>query len=143
MSQHFYRVVYCSRNLIGGADAQQHAEIGQILQTARANNSRKEVTGALLYNAGYFAQVLEGPQTAVEEIFERIQRDARHADVTVLEGGAADQRDFPDWSMAHVEPATQAQSPVISEKLHEAMQDPEAAGHGVLTLMRSLVVQED
>ena len=31
----FYRVVYCSRNLIGGMNAEQKAEIGQILQTAR------------------------------------------------------------------------------------------------------------
>ncbi len=143
MSPHFYRVVYCSRNLIGGTDPQQHAAIAQILQTARANNSRKNVTGALLYNAGYFAQVLEGPRSSVEEIFEKIQMDARHGDVTVLEGGDAEVRDFPEWSMAHVEPGGTTQPNGVSETLHDAMRDPEAAGHEVLMLMRSLVVQED
>ena len=143
MSQHMYRVVYCSRNLIADSSLQHHTEIDQILQTARVNNSRKNVTGALLYNAGFFAQVLEGPRACVEEIFEKIQRDDRHGDVTVLEGGDLATRDFPDWSMAHVEPATAAQSPVISETLDQAMRDPDAAGHDVLMLMRSLVVQAD
>ncbi len=143
MSQNLYRVVYASRNLIGGTDPQQHQEIAQILRTARANNSRKNVTGALLYNAGYFAQVLEGPRPSVEEIFEHIQRDGRHSDITVLEGEGTDQRDFPDWSMAHVQPASQSQSSGIGETIHHAISDPEASGHGVLMLMRSLVVQED
>ena len=101
---HLYRVVYCSRNLIGGMNPEQKIEIGQILQTARANNSRKQVTGALLYSEGYFAQVLEGPRGSVEEIFEKIQRDCRHGEVTVLECEEAEGRDFGDWSMAHVEP---------------------------------------
>ena len=37
----------------------------------------------------------------------------------------------------------QADASEISETLHEAMRDPQAAGHDVLTLMRTLVVQED
>lgn len=143
MSQHFYRVVYASRNLIGGSDPEQQAEIAQILKAARANNSQKNVTGALLYNEGYFAQVLEGPRQSVEAIFEKIQRDDRHNEVTVLEGGDMDRRDFPDWSMAHVEPAVQSQSSGIGETIHQAMSDPDASGHDVLMLMRSLVVQED
>ena len=142
MTENVYRVVYCSRNLIGEAAPQQDAEIGSILQASRANNSRKNVTGALLYNHGYFAQVLEGPRASVEETFERIQRDSRHGEVTVLEGSDAAQRDFPDWSMAHVQPATPAASAQIGNTLHVAMQDPQAAGHEVLMLMRSLVVQE-
>ena len=143
MPENVYRVVYCSRNFIGDTAPQQDAEIGSILQSSRANNSRKNVTGALLYNHGYFAQVLEGPRASVEETFERIQRDLRHGDITVLEGSDATQRDFPNWSMAHVEPATPTMSAEIASTLHEAMQDPQAAGHDVLMLMRSLVVQED
>ena len=65
MSQELYKIVYCSRNLIHGECVDQDAEIQQILQTSRVNNGRQAVTGALLYNAGCFAQVLEGPHFAI------------------------------------------------------------------------------
>ena len=42
------------------------------------------VTGALIFNSGVFAQVLEGRRQIIEGDFERIQRDRRHADVHVL-----------------------------------------------------------
>jgi len=42
------------------------------------------VTGALIFNAGIFAQVLEGDRQDVALTFERIQRDTRHGDVQVL-----------------------------------------------------------
>ena len=45
--------------------------------------------------------------------------------------------------MAHVEPVTKDSASEVSETLHEAMRDPQAAGHDVLTLMRTLVVQGD
>jgi len=46
--------------------------------------------------------VLEGPSAAVEVIFERIQRDERHGDATVLGFGPAAGRSFDRWSMAFV-----------------------------------------
>ena len=96
MASSLFRILYCSRNKIGDLSEQQSRALDQILATARANNSRREVTGALLYNAGYFAQVLEGPRTSIEHIFERIQRDQRHGDVTVLECSGIQLRDFPE-----------------------------------------------
>ena len=54
------KVVYCSRNLIEGDAASRDAEISQILETARKNNSQVNVTGALLFSTDHFAQVLEG-----------------------------------------------------------------------------------
>ena len=97
MSVDLYRIVYCSRNRVAeeiqGVD--QDHELQQILNSARENNSARNVTGALLFNEEYFAQVLEGPQLAVEEIFERIQRDRRHGQVTVVDNGWAQHRDFP------------------------------------------------
>ena len=77
-----YKIVYCSRNCLQDSD-----EIQRILTKSRENNRRHDVSGALLYNAGCFAQVLEGDQRAVEEIYERIACDPRHSDITMLQAG--------------------------------------------------------
>ncbi len=136
------KVVYCSRNLIEGDAATRDAEIRQILETARRNNSQAKVTGALLFSADHFAQVLEGPQEAVEAIFERIQHDARHGEVTVLESLTSEQRDFSEWSMAYISPEECAMTPEVDSKLQDAMHKNSAAGQEVLDLLKSLVLQE-
>jgi hypothetical protein len=95
------RVIYVSRALPTGQD--QGALLGEILGAARRNNERLGVTGALLYSDRHFAQVLEGPPEAIEELFEAIQCDARHDSIAVLEVAAPPARSFGAWSMAYVE----------------------------------------
>ena len=97
-----HRLVYTSRNLIPGTEDEQVAIVAQILETSQRNNGKVGVTGALLFNSGSFAQVLEGPRIAVEATFERIQRDPRHSDVSVLQCEPVESRGFPNWSMAFI-----------------------------------------
>ncbi|MCW6511313.1 BLUF domain-containing protein [Lichenifustis flavocetrariae] len=97
-----YRLVYTSRNLLTGTEHARAAAVAEILATSQANNARVGVSGALLFNGGSFAQVLEGPRPVVERTFERIQRDPRHSDVNVLQCEPVAERGFPNWSMAFV-----------------------------------------
>lgn len=144
MNSDVYKILYCSRNLIEGEDAKRKAEINQILQTARQKNKQQNVTGALLFNSGYFAQALEGPRLAIEQIFERIQRDPRHGDVTVLSSQTDGHRDFPEWSMAYVAPpGGGASAGMAAATLDTALLHPAASAGEVLGLLRSLVMQED
>jgi hypothetical protein len=99
MSESIHRLVYYSHNRAAIAP---EAAIKQILEAARRNNPRVGVTGALMFNAGCFAQVLEGPKAAVEHTFERIQQDDRHGDVSVLAFCQVSERAFDGWSMAFV-----------------------------------------
>ena len=138
-----YKILYCSRNLIEGDHAAHDAEISNILATARANNGKQNITGALLFNSGCFAQVLEGPRSAIERVFETIQRDPRHSEVTVLKSGDEKGRDFPEWSMARVQPPSEKQSADIATTLGHALMNPDSSGREVLELLRNLVVQED
>lgn len=71
-----------------------------ILKTSRENNSQKEITGMLLYKGGNFMQVLEGPDDAVEALFETIRADSRHKDVSVISREQISMRQFPAWEMA-------------------------------------------
>ena len=84
MATKMYRLVYYSRNLVASGEAMFASNIDEILAKSRVNNERDGITGALLFNAGCFAQVLEGPLERVESAFERIQQDERHGDVSLL-----------------------------------------------------------
>lgn len=143
MNGDVYKILYCSKNLIEGENATRDAEITQILQTSRRKNKEQNVTGALLFDSGYFAQALEGPRLAIELIFERIQRDPRHGDVTVLSSQTDGRRNFPEWSMAHVAPPGGVASGMAAVALDTALLRPTASAEEVLGLLRSLVIQED
>ncbi|MET0747733.1 MAG: BLUF domain-containing protein [Rhizobium sp.] len=97
-----HRLVYYSANRILGSIEELTAQVEQILATSRRNNEKVGVTGALMFSEGFFGQVLEGPQAAVEATFERIQRDARHSDVSLLQFEQIEKQQFENWSMACV-----------------------------------------
>lgn len=70
-----------------------------ILASARPNNTRDGITGALICREDIYLQLLEGPQHAVTAAFDRIKRDDRHMDPLVLISCDAEERIFPGWAM--------------------------------------------
>ncbi|TDR89929.1 BLUF domain-containing protein [Enterovirga rhinocerotis] len=97
-----YRLVYYSRNRVADGPEALDTAISSILEASRRNNARDNVTGALMFNSGCFAQVLEGRREAIEDVFERIQQDERHGDVSLLAFEPASRRAFANWSMGFV-----------------------------------------
>jgi len=95
-----YNLAYISKNTIKGTPEETQAQIRDILATAHRNNPAKNVTGALLYSGGYFCQVIEGPEEELEQLFETIQMDPRHGDVTLLHFERTNSRNFNEWAMA-------------------------------------------
>jgi hypothetical protein len=75
----------------------------RILEVATQRNASLDVTGALCCSGEHFAQVLEGPGDALDELMRSIRADGRH---TVLvewpRAGAADARWYPGWAMGWV-----------------------------------------
>jgi hypothetical protein len=102
MSENIHRLVYYSKNTVPGDAGALANEITSILAASRINNHWVGVTGALMFNAGCFAQVLEGPANAVEGVFERIQQDDRHGQVSLLAFDPVQVRAFENWSMGFV-----------------------------------------
>lgn len=133
MTADLYRIVYCSRNTILGLSEDHAAQLETILAKSRENNARDGVTGALLYSEGCFAQTLEGPLDAVQQVFERIQCDHRHGEVTVLQAGPAESRLFGAWTMALAAPPDTAGEALQQALLHQD------AGADVLALLNGLV----
>jgi hypothetical protein len=76
--------------------------VQHILATSRRRNTALGVSGALLKYAGYYLQVLEGEQQAVQQLYERIRLDARHFDARVAAVESISERQFSGWAMHHV-----------------------------------------
>jgi hypothetical protein len=88
------QLIYVSRPF--GFDAET---LDDILLSARRNNRRDGITGALLCRADLFMQFLEGPRSKVTATFARILRDDRHIEVGLVWCCEAPHRLFPQWDM--------------------------------------------
>jgi hypothetical protein len=143
MSPHLYRLVYHSRNLIPGGPAQIAAEVERILDVSRRNNSSVGATGALIFNTGMFAQVLEGARQDIEDIFERIQRDERHGDVEVLAAEEVESRGFPSWSMAFVGRSRENESLFAHIGKNTGFEARRLDGERVFRVLRDLAIDEE
>ena len=70
------------------------ADLLPLVRRAREYNLAHEITGCLVYGAGYVLQVLEGPPRHVLELFRRIRADQRHVDVHTVCAGPLHARAF-------------------------------------------------
>ncbi|WP_110686529.1 BLUF domain-containing protein [Salinicola aestuarinus] len=102
MPERLRKLVYLSHATLGVEMRLLLPEVEDILATSRRRNAESGVTGALMFNHGYFAQVLEGRQDALEATFERIQMDERHDHVSILAYDIVPRRVFESWSMGWV-----------------------------------------
>ena len=143
MGDGLHRLVYYSKNAIEHGGTAVDTEIRQILASSRRNNPAVGVTGALMFNQGCFAQALEGPRTAIERTFERIQRDFRHADVVALQFAPTSERCFPTWSMAFVG-STAADMTRYGDIAGESGFDPATlTGDRLFETLHALVLEEE
>ncbi len=74
-------------------------ELDEILVSSVKHNTAQGITGMLLYSAGNFMQVIEGPASAIDETYARICADPRHRHIFLLSRESAEQRLFPAWHM--------------------------------------------
>ena len=92
------RLLYASR----AAATVDQDELVAILRKSKANNPALGVTGVLCSSQGIFLQVLEGGRDAVNVLYNRIAKDPRHTEVTLLCYEEIGERRFAGWSMGQV-----------------------------------------
>lgn len=68
-----------------------------------ARNSMLDITGVLIATVTHIAQVLEGPERAVDTVMASIVDDPRHCDIVVVNRAKIDRRCFPLWRMLRFE----------------------------------------
>ncbi|WP_181708809.1 BLUF domain-containing protein [Chthonobacter rhizosphaerae] len=143
MSEPLYQLVYYSRNAIRGDETAFAKAIAAILTASRRNNPLVGITGALLFNAGCFAQVLEGSLDAVEATFERIQQDERHGDVSLLALEPIAARSFSNWAMGFVGHSRENADRFAAIGLDSGFDPERLGGQRIHEILRELVIQEE
>ena len=95
MSDNLVRIMYISR----ARHRMTAGELADLLAGARIRNQAHGITGLLMYDAGYFAQVLEGPKASIDGLLANIAKDPRHDEYTLVSEGSVEERYFEGWSM--------------------------------------------
>lgn len=72
-----------------------------ILLTARRKNARDGITGALICRRDIYLQLIEGDAGPIDALWQRLQLDDRHLEVTLLSREEVAARVLPDWAMLH------------------------------------------
>lgn len=90
-----YRLFYVSR----ATSLPNTDQLAELVRVARLRNQSANLTGLLCGAGPYFLQVLEGPIVPVNRLLERLFRDPRHTDLTLLSSGPCATRLFPNWGM--------------------------------------------
>jgi len=75
-------------------------QLNEMLAECRINNLINQINGLLIYGNQAFFQVIEGPKSSVDDLWEKLQRDTRHTNVALLLSRNAPRLLFKDWSMA-------------------------------------------
>jgi hypothetical protein len=97
------RLVYVST----AVDSVDLNEFKRILGTAQKNNERRDLTGMLAFNSKVFLQGLEGSREAVNDLYAKLMRDARHFNLMLLKYEPIEMRQWSGWSMGFAAPNTE------------------------------------
>ncbi len=113
------QLIYLS-DLVPGLEG----ELPAILATSVRRNAQDGITGMLMYSGGNIMQVLEGGETAVRATYERIGKDPRHRNITLLSDDEIDERSFAGWSMGfkQLDPQVAQSFPEFAPFFHVGLQ---------------------
>lgn len=115
--------------------------IDGILQYARSHNEEIGITGVLcVYESGNtFLQVLEGSRETVNDLYNAIQSDDRHSDVTLLHYSEISQRRFSSWRMGSVNLNKVNRSTILRFSPTATLDPFSLQGEAALMLLEELV----
>lgn len=90
-----YHLVYTSE----ATQPIEREALFDLLRESRERNRQNGISGLLLHKNDQFIQVLEGEESLVKALYDRIRNDRRHKNVTSILEGSLPEREFSDWSM--------------------------------------------
>ena len=104
----------------------QSSDLDDIHRTAREVNALEGITGLLVFNGTHFLQIIEGAESAIDDLVERLRRDSRHTGLEIRDRRKIDSRSFPDWAMelVRVNSAYFQARDTIADRLPDTVPEP-------------------
>ena len=78
-------------------------DVDAIHRAALTYNPLDGITGLLVFNGDGFMQIIEGAESAIDDLMTRITADIRHVDLEVRDRRSLTERCFPHWTMHRVD----------------------------------------
>ncbi|WP_144630792.1 diguanylate phosphodiesterase [Bordetella genomosp. 13] len=97
----------------------RNEDLEQLLRGARVRNAAMRITGILLFDGRHFVQLLEGPDEALQGLFDAIKRDPRHDNVVQLLRDHAPIRRFAGDQMSMLDLRDRGPESVLSAILEK------------------------
>ena len=94
MQTRLKQVIYVSEKTDTSSDS-----LTDIYDISQKNNSESGISGCLLIGSNSYLQLLEGPDSAVENLYSKIKMDSRHKKVKKLFEQHIEEKLFSSWSM--------------------------------------------
>ncbi|QRX84340.1 BLUF domain-containing protein [Glaciimonas sp. PAMC28666] len=92
------RLIYAST----ASELVNHEMIEKILEVSRKNNPINGITGVLCYGDNIFVQALEGGREQINSLYGRLQQDARHTKLILLDYSEIEARQYSGWTMSKI-----------------------------------------
>jgi len=112
VSTHF--LIYVSQSV----KPTSRKELEGIIDISRKFNRSNGITGCLLYQDGYYMQMLEGEREILFSLMEKIKANPLHRGVRLVIEGPTNRRFFMDWGMVLRDLSPLQDSPNFSEWQH-------------------------
>ena len=80
-----------------------HEEILKILTHSWKYNHNSYISGMLLYDNGYFIQIIQGPIATIDRLYTRISKDPRHSNIKLVGEEFLPVRDCNGWGIGFYE----------------------------------------
>ncbi|UII80439.1 BLUF domain-containing protein [Flagellimonas sp. CMM7] len=77
-------------------------DLSKLSTTSTINNQTKGITGYLYFDNNRFLQYMEGDETTINEMVDKISHDKRHELLSLIEKQNLTDRRFPDWGMKNI-----------------------------------------
>ena len=74
-------------------------DIANMLEKAVIHNKKQGITGLLCHTRGCFAQILEGEELPVLELYVKIAKDPRHSGLVIVSFAPVARQSFQGWAM--------------------------------------------
>jgi hypothetical protein len=79
-------------------------DLGKLLAHCMKTCIDRQITGALVWDSGYFLTVLEGEPVQLDAFMDGLRTDRRFGEPRVLESVPVDGREYQSWAVGAVRP---------------------------------------